>query len=206
MARDGHGVYCTACKFKRFVGGSVSAKITDNGENDILGSDVFGKGPVDIDAYSFGDADPEFSGSQNTGHFRVADACGESAHTAVGDSVRVCAEGDVAGFNIAGFCHQLMADAVGTVHVLNSVFVTEIIADVVMAGVVELACGDKVIIDQDSPVRVPDLCKTHLLKFVLNKRNENIVDHDAVDIDRNDITGFYGAGADIVCKNLFYKG
>ena len=97
--------------------------------------------------------------------------------------MRVRAECDIAGLNIAGFRHQLMADAVGAVHILNTVFVAEIIADVVMAGVVELARGYEMIVDQDCAVRIPDLCKAHLFKFVFYKRDENIVDHDAVDID-----------------------
>jgi hypothetical protein len=99
-----------------------------------------------------------------------------------------------------------MADAIGAVYVLNAVFVTEIIADMVMARVVKLACGHEMIVDQDSAVRIPDLCKSHFLKLVLYKGNENIVDHDAVDVDRDDVAGFDAPGADIVCKNLTSTG
>ena len=114
-----------------------------------------------------------------------------------------CCGATFAGFYISCLCHQLMADAVGAVHVPDAVLVAELIADVVMAGVVELAGGNEVVVDQDCAVRIPYLCKAHLFKFVFYKRDENIVDHDAVDIDRDDVAGFDAIGADIVCKNLF---
>ena len=77
---------------------------------------------------------------------------------------------------------------------MTGVFVAEIISDMVMAGVVELACGNEMIVDQDCAVRIPDLCKAHFLELVFDKRNKNIVDHDAVHIDRDDVAGLYLSG------------
>ena len=76
----------------------------------------------------------------------------------------------------------------------------------VVAGVVQLAGGDEMIVDQDSPVRIPDLLKAHLLEFVFDKGNKNIVDHHAVDVHGDDVAGFDRVGADIVCEYFFNKG
>ena len=96
-----------------------------------------------------------------------------------------------------------MADAVGAVHIFYAVLVAELVADVVVAGIIQLAGRYQMVVDQDRFVRIPDPCESHLLELVFYKRNENIVDHHAVDIHGNDIAGFYGVSTDIMSKYFF---
>ena len=72
-----------------------------------------------------------------------------------------------------------------------------------MTGIVQLACRHEMVIDEDRLVRIPDLGKSHLFELVFYKRDKNIVDHDAVHIDRDDIAGLYGSGTDVMCEYLF---
>ena len=56
-----------------------------------------------------------------------------------------------------------------------------------MSGIILLTCRYKMVIDQNNLVRIPQLLKAHLLKFVRYKRNKDIMDHHSVNIDRHDI-------------------
>ena len=67
----------------------------------------------------------------------------------------VCTEYDVARFDIASLCHQLMADSVASVYVFHSVFLCKSISCMEMSGIIKLACRNKVVIDQDYLIRIP---------------------------------------------------
>ena len=47
--------------------------------------------------------------------------------------------------------------------------------------------GTKMIVDHHNLVRIPDLLKSHLIEFIYNKRHHDVVEHDAIDIDRHDL-------------------
>ena len=115
----------------------------------------------------------------------------------------VRAEGDVAGLHIARLRHQLVADAVRAVDIFDPVFCREGIAFREVAGVVQLAGRDQVVVDQDHFVRIPDLREAHLLKFIRHKGDKNIVDHDAVDVDGDDLSGSDGFTSDVVRDDFF---
>ena len=116
------------------------------------------------------------------------------------------AKSHIARLHISRLRHELVADAIGAVHVLNAVLVAEIVADVVVAGVIELAGRNEVVVNEHGPVRIPDLLKAHLFELVFYKGNKNIVDHDAVHVHRDDVAGLDGGGADVMRENLFNQG
>ena len=118
----------------------------------------------------------------------------------------VCAESDITGQDVAGFGHQLMADAVGAVDMFDAVFGGKGVALCEMTGIVQLAGGNEMVIDQDHSVGIPDFGKAHFLELFRDKGDENIVYHDAVDIDGNDLAGRYLFTADIVRDDFFNKG
>ena len=51
--------------------------------------------------------------------------------------------------------------------------------------------GNEMVIDQDSPIRIPELCESHLLKLLRHKGDKNIMDHHPIHIYGDNITGFY---------------
>ena len=72
-ARDRHRINGAACKFEGLVSRAVRAKISDDRQDDVFGGYIRRECSLNVDADRLGDADPEFAGSQNTGHLRVAD-------------------------------------------------------------------------------------------------------------------------------------
>ena len=103
----------------------------------------------------------------------------------------VCTESNIARFYISGFCHQLVADPIAPVDVGHAIFRGKLIADMEMSCIVKLACRNKVVVDQNDLIRIPQLFKAHLFKFLRHERNKNVVDHDAVNIYGHDITRLY---------------
>ena len=95
---------------------------------------------------------------------------------------------NVSRFYIEGFGHQLMADTVTSVDIFHAVFFCKCISNMEMTGVIHLACRNKVVIDQNHFIRIPQFLKSHFFKFFCHKRDKNIVNHDAVHIDRYDIS------------------
>ena len=81
----------------------------------------------------------------------------------------------VARFYIACLGHKLMADAVAPVNVFDAVLLHEGIAHAEMTGVVLLAGRNQMVIDQNHLIRIPYLCKAHLMELVHNERNHDIV-------------------------------
>ena len=66
-------------------------------------------------------------------------------------------EGNIARFYISGLCHQLVADSVASVDVGHAVFCSKLIADMEMSCIVKLACRNKVVVDQNDLIRIPQL-------------------------------------------------
>ena len=71
-----------------------------------------------------------------------------------------------------------------------------------MSGVIKLTRRNKMIIDQNYFIRIPELLKSHFFEFLCNKWNKNIMDHHSVYIDSYNIAWFYGM-THIVSYNLF---
>ena len=105
-------------------------------------------------------------------------------------------------FNVTSFCHQLMADSVTSVYVCQSVFFCKCISGTEMSGVVLLTCRYQMVVDQNNLIRIMQLCKSHFFKFVCHKRDENIVDHHAVYIDRHNVSRLYSLSC-IMSDNFF---
>ena len=101
----------------------------------------------------------------------------------------VGAEHHVARLHIASLRHQLMADAVGTVHILYAELRRKFIASAEVSGIVGLAGRHQVVIDEHHLVRVPDLLKSHLGELVRHEGDENVVHHHPVHIHGDDIPG-----------------
>ena len=114
----------------------------------------------------------------------------------------VCSECDISRFHISGFCHQLVTDSVASMYVSQSVFFYKFISFVEMSCIILLTRRNKVIINQNHFIRIMKLCKSHLLKFICYKRNENIMDHASVNINCHDISRLYCLSC-IMSDNLF---
>ena len=85
----------------------------------------------------------------------------------------------------------------------QAVLFRKLISNTVVSGVVQLAGRDQMVIDQDYLVRVPELGKAHLLKFVLDEGDENVVDHHPVHIDGDNIAAFGVCDAGIPAQQFF---
>ena len=103
----------------------------------------------------------------------------------------VCSKDNVSRFDIERFCHELMADAVASVDVLHAVFFRKLIADSKMSRVIHLTCRHQMVVDQHHLVRIPESGKSHLFKFFRHKGDKDIMDHDPVHMDRDDIARLY---------------
>ena len=103
----------------------------------------------------------------------------------------VCTKYNITGFNITCLSHKLMTDTVTSVYVFHAIFSCKSISHMEMSGIILLTCRYKMVIDQNNLVRIPQLLKAHLLKFVRYKRNKDIMDHHSVNIDRHDIARLY---------------
>ena len=200
---DAHGFDSAAGELERFVGRAVGPQVAQNTEDDVLGGDIVRESAVDLDSDRLRDPDPEFSGAQNAGHFRVADPGGKGAHTAVGCGVAVRAKGDVSRLYITRLGHQLVADAVRPMDIFDTVLRGKSIALCEMAGVVDLAGRDQMVVDEDHPVGIPDSGEAHLLEFVRHKGDKDVVDHDPVHIDGDDLAGSHFFAPDIVRNDFF---
>ncbi len=99
----------------------------------------------------------------------------------------VSTEHDMTRLHIAGLRHKLMADAVAAVDIFDPVLFYKGITHTVMAGIVLLTGRYQVIVDQNDLVRIPDFLKSHLVKLVNDKRDHDVIEHDAVYIHRYDI-------------------
>lgn len=95
-----------------------------------------------------------------------------------------------------------MTDTVTAMNMLHAILLCECIADFVMAHIVLLACRNEVIVDHHNLVRVPDFFKSHLVKFIYDKRHHDVVEHDTIDIDRHDLARLYALSADVVGDDL----
>ena len=84
-----------------------------------------------------------------------------------------------------------MADSVASVYVFHAVFLCKFIAFVEMSRIVHLACRNEVVVDQNDFIRVPQFGKAHLLEFIADKRDEDIMNHDSVHVDRHNVARFY---------------
>ncbi len=60
-----------------------------------------------------------------------------------------------------------------------------------MSRIVHLACRNEVVVDQNDFIRVPQFGKSHLLEFIADKRDEDIMNHDSVHVDRHNVARFY---------------
>ena len=84
-----------------------------------------------------------------------------------------------------------MADSVASVYVFHAIFLCKFIAFVEMSRIVHLACRNEVVVDQNDFIRVPQFGKAHLLEFIADKRDEDIMNHDSVHVDRHNVARFY---------------
>ena len=103
----------------------------------------------------------------------------------------VGSEYDVAGLYIPCFCHQLMADSVGTMNILHAILRGEGIAPLKVTRIVNLAGRYEVIVDQNNFIRIPELRKAHLLELVRHKRNKDVMNHHTIHIYGYNIAGLY---------------
>ena len=117
--------------------------------------------------------------------------------------MRVSSEYNVSWFGIPALCHELMADPIVSVNVFQSVFLYKRITNLKMPDIFHRTGRNQMIINQNHPVRIPQLCKSHLLKLFCNKRDKNIMDHHAVHIDCHDLSRGDCRGPCISFNNLF---
>ena len=92
-----------------------------------------------------------------------------------------------------------MADTVASVYMFHAVFFSKCISNMEMSGVIHLAGRNEVVIDQNHLVRIPQLLKSHLFKFFSDKRDKDVVDHDAVHINGYNIARLYRLGLHCGC-------
>ena len=190
-------------EFQCLVGSAVRPEIADQTKNDVFGSHICRKFTVNGNFDGLRNFYPQLSGTQDGSHLGITDAGGESTYAAVCRGMAVCTENYIAGFYVSGLCHQLMADTVTSMYIFHAVFFNEFISFAEMTGVIHLAGRNQMVVDQNYLVRVPELCKAHLFKFIRHKGNKDIVDHDSVHVGGNNITGFDIADASVVFQDLF---
>ena len=102
----------------------------------------------------------------------------------------VCTKDYIARLDVTGFGHQLVADTIASVDVFHAVFGGKSVTGTEMSRIIDLAGRNHVVVDQNDLVGIPELCKSHLFKFFGNEGNKDIMDHHAVNICGNDVTGF----------------
>ena len=117
--------------------------------------------------------------------------------------VFVRTENNIAGFNVTGFCHQLMADTVTSVYIFHAIFFSEFISFAKMTGIIHLTGRNQMVVDQNHLVRIPELCKAHLFEFVSHEGNKDIVDHDSVYVSGHNVSGFDIRYAGVVFQDFF---
>jgi len=125
-----------ACEFQGLVDGTGGSQVSQYPQDDVLGKDTFGQGPVHHHLDGGGDPDPQLPAADDGGHLRIADAGGEGAHGTVGGGVAVRAEDDLAGGGQTLLQRQLMADAVRHIEALHAILVLEAAAVPEASGVI----------------------------------------------------------------------
>ena len=102
-------------------------------------------------------------------------------------------EHDVAGLHVPRLHHELVADSVRAVQVRDPLLSREVLARVVRAHIVHLARRHEVVADHDHALRVPDLLKAHLTELGDDERHHDVVAHQPVRADNDDLSGLHRA-------------
>ena len=79
------------------------------------------------------------------------------------------------GFGVLMIGMELMADAVTSVNIFDTILLYKCVSHAEMAGVVLLAGRNQMVIDQNNLIRVPYFCKSHLVELVHDERDHDVI-------------------------------
>ena len=195
-----------AGELQGFVNGAGGGQVPQHPQDDVLGEDALGQGPVHHHLDGGGHPDPQLPAADDGGHLRIPHAGGEGAHGAVGGGVAVRAEDDPAGGGQMLFQGQLVADAVRHVEPLHAVLILEPAAVPEAPGIVVQAGGVQVVHHDGDPLRVKDPVKAHVPELLKDIGGVDVVEDRLVHPDRHHVAGAQVLRTGVVEQQLLRQG
>ncbi len=169
-----------AGELERHVGRAVGADVAGEGEDQVFCPHPPAERPVHLNAEALGNPEVERPELQHKPHIGGTDAGRKRACGTVSAGVRVGADDDLAGSRPPFLHHNLVADTLEEVVVVDPLLLCELPHEYMVLGSRYRVGGDLVVEEHDDPLRIIDVFAAHLAEDPDRQRAGDVVDHSRV--------------------------
>ena len=157
--------------------------------------------PADIDAGR--NFQPDFPGSQHTGHFRRPDTCTKTAKGAISGTVGIGPNHQRTWQHMAPVHHYLMAGSREFIIIADAVGCRPVSRVLYNVGLLDIGRRRIMVRNNDHLIRIPDR-HPHLFQIVgnLHTGSQQIVHHGAIHFRPDDLAGLNNISAGSMSQNF----
>jgi hypothetical protein len=177
VARELHGL----------VVGAVHAEARDHGQHHVLGADACGQPPGPVHGDRLRHAQPDLARDHHAEHLGAADAEHVGAERAAGGRMRVAADAEHAGPDVAVLRHHHVTDALAVIHVRQLLLARPVARDAHDAPRGLIALGHVMVHHQHDFGLVPDRGSEFLQHGLEATRPRRVVEHRQIDAAGDDL-------------------